>query len=80
MPTTGNCKDATRTKLKVYGMRSALLGEEIRNALGELDGVQEVRFEISTRRVDVVHEPLPGIVNRLCEALESLGFHVTPKA
>jgi copper chaperone len=63
-----------KTSLGVQGMSCPSCIRHVRDALGELDGVESVEVRLREGRVLVEHDPQTNPVERLTDALRDAGY------
>jgi copper chaperone len=62
------------TSLEVQGMSCPSCIRHVKDALGELDGVESVEVRLREGRVLVEHDPENSPVERLTDALRDAGY------
>ncbi|MFZ5823265.1 MAG: heavy-metal-associated domain-containing protein [Bacillota bacterium] len=68
-----------RSDFKVYGMKDTTAAQAAYDALGALDGVQQVHLDIAHRRAIVMHDQRPGLVDEMVQTLRDLGLRAVQK-
>lgn len=70
---------ASRTDLKVYGLKDATAAQAAYDALGQLEGVHQILVDIPLRRITVAHAPQPGMAQAIVGVLRGIGFRAQQK-
>lgn len=77
--TPSNGGGLTRTDLKVYGMKDAAAAQAARDALRKLEGVEEVRIDIPSRRITIRHRSGADLTAKAIKTLFSIGLRAGRK-